>query len=290
MRRMRIYYLSMAVLVIAFQGVFTSSFAADSRKTESGKTQVVAKINKREITISDLRGEMARAGIAPNSPDAERIALENIVSRVLLTDAARDANLHRRPEALRRMATAQEQALADLYLTTASAPPEPTRDEIEDYIVNNPALFGQRRVYDFSVMSLPTSDFDEQRLTPLFDESKDFTALSSALVKARVEAFVTPATQASSAFPKAIRQQLGVYDVRDNIVIKGEARTQIMKIMRVRSVPVSVAEAPAIARAAILNERAQRRADSLLASLKKKSTLSYYRKSAAPKPSLEKGR
>ena len=290
MRRMRIYFSGAAILAIALHGFVTPTFAAEGRKAESGKTQIVAKINKREITISDLRGEMARAGIAPNSPDAERIALENIVSRVLLTDAARDANLHRRPEALRRMATAQEQALADLYLTTASAPPEPTRAEIEDYIADNPGLFGQRRVYDFSVLSLPTAAFDEKKLTPLFDESKDFAALSAALVQAGVEAFVTPATQASSAFPKAIRQQLGVYHVRDNIVIKGESQTQIMKIMRVRSAPVSAAEAPAIARAAILNERAQRRADGLLASLKRKSTLSYYRKSAAPKPFLEKGR
>ncbi|NNL90177.1 MAG: hypothetical protein HKP25_14015 [Marinicaulis sp.] len=256
--------------------------AADRQKADSGKTQIVAKLGRREITISDLRSEMARSGLSPNEPASERIALERIITRALLTDAARDANLHRQPEAMRRMAIAQEQALADLYLTTASQPPEPTRDEIEQFVRENPTLFAKRRAYSFSVLTLPTNNFDEEKFSPLFDESENFDALSVVLNDANIEFSVGPARQVANAFPEAIRDQLAEYGARDNIVIKGAQNTQIMKITGVERAPLNSKDSLVLARNALLRMNADDRAKNLLASLRKKTSLSYYRKSAAP--------
>lgn len=281
MRSMRNIILGAAMLMMA--APVAAPAAAASRKTvESGKTQIVAKLNNREITISDLRNEMARLGLSPNAENSERVALENIVNRALLVDAARDAKLNRQPEALRRMAVAQEQALADLYLATASQPPEPTPTEIENFISSNPSLFSKRRIYSFSVLSLPTENFDQEKLSPLFDEAADFTALAKALDDEKIAYSIAPAVQPSNAFPEAIRKQLAQYSERDNIVIQGDATTQIMKITDVKSAPTPDKDASAIARQALLQQSARDRAKSLLESLKGKSTISYYRETAAP--------
>lgn len=287
MRRMRNIILGGAVLAM-MAGLFAPSLAAGKNTVESGKTQIVAKLNKREITISDLRNEIARLGLSPNAENAERIALDNIVTRALLADAARDARLHRRPEALRRMAIAQEQALADLYLATASQPSEPTLVEIEDFISENPSLFGERKIYSFSVLSLPSGEFDQEKLGSLFDQSEDFTALAAALDSGDVTYVIAPSVQPSSAFPEMIRKQLAVYGENDNIVIQGEATTQILKITAVQPAPLPSRDAPAFARQALMQKASQERAESMLASLKEKSTLSYYRETAAPAASEKK--
>jgi len=245
---------------------------------------VVAKLNGREITISDLRSEMARLGMSPNMPGAERAALESVVNRNLLARAARQAEVHRKPEALRRMHAAQEQALADLYLGTASQPPEPTRTEIEDFILENPSLFNGRHIYTFTVMTLPTQAFDKEDLTALFDQTDDFTLLKGHLKKADVSFVVTPAMQPSNAFPGPVRKQLAEYNVKDNIVIKGETQTQIMKITDLRAAPLAQDQAPAVARRALLENKANERATKLLDRLKGKASLSYYRATAAPLP------
>ena len=86
---------------------------APAKPASSGETQVVAKAGPREITLSELRVEMSRLGLGVNAPDSERIALDSIISRSLLVEAARSANLHRRPESVLRMQAAQDQALAD---------------------------------------------------------------------------------------------------------------------------------------------------------------------------------
>ena len=261
--------------------------AADRQKADSGKTQIVAKLGRREITISDLRSEMARSGLSPNDSASERIALERIITRALLTDAARDANLHRQPEAMRRMAIAQEQALADLFLATASQPPEPTRDEIEQFVRDNPTSFANRRAYEFSVLTLPTNKFNEEKFSPLFDESENFDALSAELNNAKIEFSVGPAWEVANAFPQAIRNQLAEYGVRDNIVIKGAQKTQIMKITGVEKAPLSSRDSLVLARNALLRMNADDRAKSLLASLREKTSLAYYRQSAKPLPNDE---
>lgn len=281
------YILLMLAGVLAALAAFPAAQASGTRKVASGKTQVVAKVDGREITISDLRSEMARLGLSPNNQDAERVALENIVNRRLLASAARAANFHRQPEALRRMAAAQEQALADLYVTTASQPPEPTRAEIEDYIAANPTLFASRKIYNFTVLRLPTEAFDPDKQTPLFDDAKDFSALAAMLKETGVVYAEAPVTQLSSAFPEPVRLQLAQYSLRDNIVIKGDGETQIMKITGVRDAPAPASEAPAFARQYLLQQAGRERAERLLASLKKKSSLSYYRASAAPVPARE---
>lgn len=269
-------------LIMASIGLSSSAAALDREKASSGKTQIVAKLSDREITISDLRSEMARLGLSANDPSAEPVALQSIVQRAMLADAAREAGLDRQPEALRQMARAQEQALADIYLATTAQPPEPTRDEIDDFIAANPEVFAERRIYTFSVLTMPAGNFSEEDLTPLFDETVDFKALADRLDRNRVAYEITPAVQPSDAFPDAIRKQLAAYRERDNIVIQSEEKAQIMKIVAIKDAPLKRADAPAIARRALLAQNASKRAESLIESLKRSSSIAYYRRSAAP--------
>ncbi|MEL7486135.1 MAG: peptidyl-prolyl cis-trans isomerase [Pseudomonadota bacterium] len=257
--------------------------ARDATKSVStGKTQVVARAAGREITLSELRAEMARLRLSVNDPQSEPIALESLINRVLLSKAARRGALHRRPEAIAMMHAAQDQALADLYLGVAAQPPEPTRAEIDAFIRKNPELFAERRVYDFSVLTLGTQNFDEAAHTPLFDETKDLEQFQRALAKAGAPFSVAGAVQASTAFPLEIRRQLAAYKAGDNIVLRGPAQTQIMKIMRVRKETTPSDEWGAFARRALLDEASAKRAGDLVQRLKDEGDVAYYRPSAAP--------
>lgn len=277
MKRMRMI---MAVVLAALAG----PAAADEKPVAaSGKTQVVARAAGKEITLSQLRLEMARLGLSAADPEAERAALQSLVNRTVLANAARSASLHKRPEGLARMYAAQDQALADYYLAIASQPAEPTDQEIEAFIAANPTLFARRRAYDFIVMSIETKNFDEKTLTPLFDEEENFDRLASVLQKAGARYSIATASETGAAFPPPIREQLARYDVRDNIVIKGDATTQILKIAAIRNDPMPQREQGALARRLVLEERAGARMQDTLARLTKGADIAYYRPSAAPR-------
>ncbi len=275
--------LLVAAAVIAVS--LSASAASDDKKpVASGKTQVVARAAGRELTLTDLRLEMSRLGLSPADPAAERIALESLMSRTLLAKAARDTSLHKKPEAIARMYAAQDQALADLYLSIASQPPEPTREEIGRFIRENPTLFAGRKTYDFAILTLESKNFKEDALTPLFDKEADFGRLASLLDKAGAEHRLSTLTQSGAAFPAPIRVQLAKYGLRDNIVLRGETETQILKIVAVRDDPGPEADWGPLARRLLIEEAAAKRADALMARLKKDGGVSYYRASAAPLP------
>jgi EpsD family peptidyl-prolyl cis-trans isomerase len=274
-----------AALMIA--SVSASSAADEKKPVASGKTQVVARAAGRELTLTDLRLEMSRLGLSPADPNAERIALESLMSRTLLAKAARDSSLHKKPEAIARMYAAQDQALADLYLAIASQPPEPTRDEIERYVRENPTLFAARKTYDFTILTLESKNFAEDALTPLFDKEADFSRLADLLAKAGAEYRLSTLTQSGAAFPAPIRLQLAKYGLRDNIVLRGENETQILKIAAVRDDPGPEASWGPLARRLLIEEAAAKRAETLMARLKKDGAVAYYRASAAPIPAAK---
>ena len=279
MSRMLSTVLTLVMTGIIMLGV-APGHASENKRSTSGKTQIVAKLNNREITITDLRYEMNRLGLNPASENAEAIALESIVSRALLTDAARSARFHRKPESLRHMAVAQEQALADLYLASTSRASEPTREELERFVFDNPALFSKRRIYTFSVLTLDTTSFDEEAFTPLFDDSADFDALRKVLLSRRVDTIITPAVQAAEAFAAPVRDQLAVYKVRDNIVLKSPERVQIMKITAIKNAPITGDHAMQRARELIFTQQTRKRAERVLKRLRESADLNVYRASA----------
>lgn len=271
-----------AVLAVLAGGIAGSSAADEKKPVASGKTQVVAKAGGRELTLTDLRLEMARLGLAPTDPNAERVALESLTARTLLAKAARESNLHKKPDAIARMYAAQDQALADLYLAIASRPPEPTRDEVEAYIRANPSLFADRKVYDFAILTLESKNFDDKTLTPLFDKEADFQRLAGLLDKAGARYALSAMTQSGAAFPAPIRLQLAKYGLHDNIVLRGEAETQILKITAVRSDAQPSGGWGPLARRLLIEEASVKRAEALMARLRKEGAVAYYRASAAP--------
>jgi EpsD family peptidyl-prolyl cis-trans isomerase len=273
-----------ALCAAALSAVAAAPVAAGEKPAAaSGKTQVVARAAGKEITLSELRLEMARLGLPAVDPDAERAALQSLVNRTVMARAARAASLHKRPEGVARMYAAQDQALADYYLAIASQPTEPADHEIEAFIAANPTLFARRRAYDFLVMSIETKNFDEKTLTPLFDEEKTFDRLAGVLQKAGARYSIATASETGAAFPEPIREQLARYTVSDNIVIKGDATTQILKIAAIRQDPMPAREQGALARRMLLEERAGARMQETLSRLTKSADIAYFRPSAAPK-------
>ncbi|MGF1544360.1 MAG: peptidyl-prolyl cis-trans isomerase [Parvularculaceae bacterium] len=266
---------------IAVAGSATAVAASGARDVKSGATQVVATLGEREITLSELRIEMQRLRLNPASPDAERLALSGLVERELLAEAARETGLHRKPDALARMRAAETQALAELFYASASLPLEPTRSEIEDFIAKNASLFRERRIYDFQVLTLPSEAFTDE-LTPLFDESEDFSAFEKALTQAGVDYALGPARRDGATFPKPIREQLAAYGPTDNVVLRGPDRTEIYKILSSEPSDADPETFGPLARRLLLERAASERGRKLIDRLKAEASLTIHRESARP--------
>ncbi len=121
--------------------------ACGGSKTPSG--QVVATVDKEEVTAIDLRNELGGF----NPPDAatrklaEQRALDQIVTRKLLAQAAEKAKIDKTPEFAQQEARMREALLVQLWQNQiAKAVPQPANDEAQRFVNEHPELYANRQI------------------------------------------------------------------------------------------------------------------------------------------------
>lgn len=166
---MRRFMASASVVMIAAALAGCGSDEAGS-KQPSG--QVVATIGNDEITLRELNAELqgVRLPTAEALKAAEREALEVIINRKILANAAREQGLDDTAEFQLRERRTREVLLAEaLQQQFASKVARPTREEAEQYIASHPNIFEQRKFYvlDQIQFARPANVHDLQAFKPL---------------------------------------------------------------------------------------------------------------------------
>lgn len=118
-----------AALALAAAVVAGCERASASRP---GAKAVIARVNGAEISARDAAGAQS---------------LEKIIDRELLVQKALAAGLDRDPQVAQSIDNARRQLLAQAYVERAAAAARSTPEEVRGFYADNPALFGERRIY-----------------------------------------------------------------------------------------------------------------------------------------------
>lgn len=146
----RVYLISIAVALAMTAGCGKS----EDKKTA---TQVAAKVNSTEITVSQVSNILARTpNVAPEVADkAKREILDKLIDQELARQQAIDKKLDRSPNVMQAMEAAKTEILARAYLERiASEQPKPTPEEVKKYYAEHPDLFAQRRVFNLEEIAV----------------------------------------------------------------------------------------------------------------------------------------
>jgi EpsD family peptidyl-prolyl cis-trans isomerase len=122
-------------------------------KGSSGGTptgQVVARLNGEDITQLEVQAELAATPLPPNIErrDAERIALNNIITRRMLMNEAKARKLDQTPQFQQQQRRTSEQLFVQaLAEDIARNVEDPTMNDADNFIRENPSLFAQRKIF-----------------------------------------------------------------------------------------------------------------------------------------------
>lgn len=113
------------------------------------KGQVVATVNGEEITVTELNREIG--GAAPADAEQrkamEQAALQSIISRKLVAQAAKEQKLDKTPAfAQQELQTKESMLVGAMQRKIAAAVPNPSRAEAEKFVADHPHMFAERRV------------------------------------------------------------------------------------------------------------------------------------------------
>ncbi len=112
------------------------------------KGQVVAKVGKSEVTAIDLQSELQ--GFKTSDPKvrkaAEQQALNGIIQRKILAEAAKKAGIDKSPEFARQESRLKEALLVKTWQDNlVRAVPAPSNEEVQKFIAANPDLYSARK-------------------------------------------------------------------------------------------------------------------------------------------------
>ncbi len=114
--------------------------------------QVIARVNNDEITVHQLDLELERLNESPDVDSRAIVeeAVHHLVDRQLLVQQAKNVELERIPQVMVALERAHDQVLAGSYTDQIETGlQEPTREELVDYYDQHPALYSERRIYNF---------------------------------------------------------------------------------------------------------------------------------------------
>jgi peptidyl-prolyl cis-trans isomerase C len=126
------------------------------------RSQVVAKVNDHEITVSQLNQALNVIDPETLTPDVTKRAIDSLVDEELLVQSAMQNRLDRDPVTVAAFEHARRQILAETYAERLLYPKAPIAlaDE-ESYFKQNPGLFENRKVYRLTVYTLRPTDMSD---------------------------------------------------------------------------------------------------------------------------------
>jgi EpsD family peptidyl-prolyl cis-trans isomerase len=200
------------VLACALAGLF-----ACSRHSQT-KTQVVAKVNDREITVSQLNQTLASINPETLTPQVTREAIDSLVNEELLLQGAQANKLDRDPATLAAIERARRQILIEAYAQRLLYPKSPvSATEEQTYFKQNPGLFAERKIFDLTIYTVQKADLSDLLKTDL-NATHSADQVRAVLEKHQVKYMTQHTTVPSEDLPLGKIAQFSTANVGDLLI------------------------------------------------------------------------
>ncbi len=125
-------------------------------KESSSISQTAAKVNRAEITVEQINFVLQQQGVPPGQVESvRRDVLERLINQELTLQRAKELRLERDARVSQQLDAVQRDLIARAYIDRiVNNIPGPTSNDISEYYEKNPALFKERKIYNFLEFSI----------------------------------------------------------------------------------------------------------------------------------------
>jgi EpsD family peptidyl-prolyl cis-trans isomerase len=276
-------WVKMALVLVAV-GFLAS---CDKKSTEAGGEakvgQSIVRVNGDEITIHQLNIEMQRANVRPEQQDvAGQQITKSLVDRQILVQEAVKSKLDRNPNVMQAIESAKAQVLAQAYLESKAPAVAPTEAEVVAYRTAHPEIFANRKVYVMDEAAFVVDAANAQDLQSLSQTAKTVEDVTAWLDAHQIKYTRSNATHAAETVPAELLAKLNKMVAGDLIFVNGNGRTMVGRMVDIKNVPISDADAKPIIERILAGEGRKKAAEAELARLRGLAKIEYINKKFEP--------
>jgi len=255
-------------------------------------TQVAVKVNKDEITVSQVNEQLSRlpAGTPPEQIDpATRQVLGSLINQQLLVQQAIERKLDRDPQVLAALEGARLNILAQAYVQRVIAPQaQPSEQEVRKYYADNPALFSERKVYRLQELAFDVSPEQEKEIAAAAAGMKSLKQLADNLRDRKIPFSADSGVRTAEQLPLAYLPQIAQLKAGNVLVFPTSAtRASAIEVLAAESQPVDDKRATPVIDQFLGNRKREELATAELKRLKDAAKIDYmgdFAKYGSPAP------
>lgn len=236
----------------------------------SAPSQVLARVNDKEITVLQLNYALAQnAALPPAQQRGKQAILDDLVQQELLVQLATEKKLDRNPNVLQAMEFSRRQVLAQAAASQiATQVGEPTEEEIAAFYRQHSALFSERKLFRVEAFLLNIETLPKAVLKDL-DASQSPEQTMAILKQHHIEYVNTQNSAPAEAFPPDLIQQMVQMKPGDISAVNERGKVALLQLLEAQSSPIPLE----LAREGIVNRlrgaSMQQAGNSTLADLRK---------------------
>ena len=250
----------------------------DGAAKEEKPTQVAAKVNGTELTVSQVNFALQRI---PNldkdqSKAASLQVVRNLVDQEVLAQKAQSEKLDRDPAVVQALDAAHRQIMAEAYMSRKlGTPAEPSDAEVTDYFNKHPELFTKRKIYRLQEIAIKAPKEKQEAIRKQLAESKTLNDFGAWLKAEKYPVQASQGVKPAEQLPQALLPRLAEMPDGQAMVVNTPDGLLVIVLADSQVQPVTLEQAkPAIARL-LQNEARQKAAKAELDSLKAAAKIEY---------------
>jgi peptidyl-prolyl cis-trans isomerase C len=199
---------SLRIATLALSVVGTTCGCGSGATASPNATQVVARIDGHELTISQLNQALVAMHAADTGPAAQQQALNALIDEELVVQAAQKATLDRDRGVMISMDADSREILVRAYAEQHIYPSGPIEDsELHRFYDANPALFSARNIYHAVAFNVEQGPLAPE-LQAEIDQARSVDALRAILSRKNIGFQTEEITRAAEAIPLPLLPKL----------------------------------------------------------------------------------
>jgi EpsD family peptidyl-prolyl cis-trans isomerase len=261
--------------------------ACGDKSEKKSPSQVLAKVNKTEITVHQLNGLLGQVQNA--TPAMKQQMLDQLIDQELMVQKAEELKLDREPNILQAIEMAKRQILSQAAAERVLGKVEELKpEEIDKFYSQNPALFAERKNYEFTVFSLEKKLYTDE-LTKQLEQVKNAQQAKEILDNAKIKFDENEVKRSAEQLPLALLSKFAAMKNGDIISMPEGEKIVLLLLKESSLIPVAKENAAPLIKRYLQNDKAQSDAKIKIKALRDAAKIEYLQKFSENKSEVASG-
>ncbi|MBU1426001.1 MAG: EpsD family peptidyl-prolyl cis-trans isomerase [Gammaproteobacteria bacterium] len=242
-------------------------------------TQVAAKINDEEITISQVNAALSTIPVVPGKTidDAKKEVLDNLIVQNLADQQAVKMKLDRKPEVMQSIESAKNTILARAYMDPIiTGIPKPTPAEMHKFYEEHPELFANRKIFNLRELEVESKPELAASIREMAGKGESLDAIAASLKSKNITSTIQSGVKPAEQLPLEMLTRLSQLPSGKLMVVELSKSISVLQVVSVKAEPVTENMATPVIQEYLNNSRKKEALEKEIKALKAGAKIEYF--------------